>query len=89
MAQAHAQVINVSPATDEFSGPVSAGAADLLSSRVARRHRSDSATVQRVHRGGGPGQPDNVVLPDRVTPVPGDSPDKAAALIPGYLAEMP
>jgi hypothetical protein len=26
----------------------------------------------------------DVVLPDRVTLVPGDSPDKAAALIPGY-----
>lgn len=29
--------------------------------------------------------PDDVVLPDRVTLVPGDSPGKAAALIPGYL----
>jgi hypothetical protein len=32
---------------------------------------------------------EDVVLPDRVTLVPEDSPDKAAALIPGYLADMP
>jgi hypothetical protein len=29
---------------------------------------------------------EDVVLPDRVTLVPKDSPDKAAALIPGYAS---
>jgi hypothetical protein len=32
---------------------------------------------------------DNAVLPDRVTVIPADSPDKAAALIPGYQPDMP
>ncbi|MEU4579990.1 hypothetical protein [Nonomuraea sp. NPDC023979] len=32
---------------------------------------------------------DNAVLPDKVTPVPGHLPAKAAALIPGYLPDMP
>jgi hypothetical protein len=44
---------------------------------------SDAYIVEVVQEG-----KDNVVLPGRMTLVPGGSPDRAAALIPGYSAEI-
>ncbi len=49
----------------------------VVTVRIAPR---SSAYIVEVAQAG----KNDVVLPDRVTLVPGDSPDKAAALIPGY-----